>query len=71
MLKPGDWLRSKEPRESGRGLQIKAIFRPLDIPGLNKAYAAVYSQGRISVFSLDRLEDPSRFELVVREGVTA
>ena len=69
MIAPGVWLRSKEPREEGRGVRVLGIYHPFAIPGLRKSYATVYSQGRVSVFSLDRLSDPSRFEVVVREEV--
>ena len=70
MIQPGTWLRSKEPREEGRGVKVLAVYKPDAVPGLRKSFATVYSKGRVSVFSLDRLTDPSRFEVVVEE-VTA
>ncbi len=64
MIQPGDWLRCREQREYGRSVKVLGVYRPSDEPGLQKAFATVLSRGRVSVFSLDRIEDPSRFEAV-------
>lgn len=68
MIQPGTWLRCKEPREEGRGVKVLAVYEPASLEGLKKPFATVYSRGRVSVFSLDRLTDPSRFEVVVEEA---
>ena len=68
-IKPGEWLRCLEARESNRGVKVLGVYHPISTPGLIKAQAVVYSQGKITVFSLDRLEDRSRFEPVVMELV--
>lgn len=64
MILPGEWLRCKEPREENRAVKVLAVYVPGQEPGLTKPYATVLSRGRVSVFSLDRLTDPSRFERV-------
>ena len=64
MINIGDWLISKEPREGNRAVKVLGVYRPSDEHGLTKSYATVLSRGRVSVFSLDRLTDESRFEKV-------
>lgn len=64
MIYPGDWLRSLETRDDNRAVKVLAIYHPGQEPGLQKPYATVLSRGRVSVFSLDRLEDSSRFQRV-------
>lgn len=65
MIVAGDWLESKEPRDLGRSVKVLGVYRFGDEPGLTKEYATVLSRGRVSVFSLDRINDPSRFRAVM------
>lgn len=65
MITPGDWLRCLEAREDNRAVKVLGVYTPSEEPGLQKPYATVLSRGRVSVFSLDRLLDTSRFEKVI------
>lgn len=63
MIRTGDVLESKEPRDMGRTCRVLGVYRAAEYLGLKQDYATIMSRGRVSVFSLERLTDPSRFEI--------
>lgn len=63
MIKARSILVSKEPRDANRTLEVLAVF-PAELFNLKKTYAVCSSRGRITTFDVERLMDPSRFEVL-------